>query len=166
MEILSSFAPISAPGSRILILGTMPGVASLLKGQYYGHPQNAFWPIIASLAGAAEVPERYEKRIEMLQGAGIALWDVCRSCRREGSLDSNICDETPNDIPGFLAAYPSIRAVAFNGGPAHRLFKRHIGLNAIGEGRTVVTLPSTSPANASWSFDRKLAAWSELKQWL
>lgn len=166
MEILRSFAPVVTPESRILVLGTMPGAMSLAKQEYYGFPHNAFWRIMASLTGTPQVPEAYEGRLEMLRTAGIALWDVCHSCRREGSLDSNILDEVPNDITGLLSAHPSIRGVAFNGGPAHRLFKKHIGLNTIGEGREVLVMPSTSPANASWSFDRKLAAWSELKKWL
>lgn len=166
MEILHSFAPVIAPQSRILILGTMPGAMSLEKQQYYGFPHNAFWRIMTALTGRGEVPTEYDERLEMLRRSGIALWDVCHSCRREGSLDSNICEEIPNDIAELLAEYPSIRAVAFNGGPAYRLFRKHIGLGAIGEGRAVLTLPSTSPANASWSYERKLAAWMELKKWL
>lgn len=163
-EILHSFAPVITAESRVLILGTMPGVASLEKQQYYGFPHNAFWRIMAALTGTPAVPERYDERLEMLRSHRIALWDVCRSCRREGSLDSNICEEIPNDIPGLLAAHPSIRTVAFNGGPAFRLFKRHIGLEGMGEGKEVLVLPSTSPANASWSYERKLAAWGELKR--
>lgn len=166
MEILRSFAPVVTPESRVLVLGTMPGVMSLEKQQYYGFPHNAFWRIMASLTNSGEVPTNYDDRLEMLRNNRIALWDVCHTCRREGSLDSHICDEQPNDIAGLLTAYPVIRAVAFNGGPAFRLFKKHIGLNAIGEGRAVLQLPSTSPANASWSYARKLAAWTELKKWL
>lgn len=166
MEILHGFAPVIAPASRILILGTMPGAMSLEKQQYYGFPYNAFWRIMAELTGTSPLPERYGERLAMLTGHGIALWDVCCTCRRAGSLDSNICDERPNDIPGLLAAHPTLRAVAFNGAPAHRLFKKHIGLTAIGEDREVFVLPSTSPANASWSYGRKLAAWSVLKRYL
>lgn len=165
MEILHSFAPVITSASRILILGTMPGVASLEKQQYYGFPHNAFWRIMAALTDTDPTPAIYAERLDMLRSHGIALWDVCHSCRRAGSLDSNICDERPNDIPGLLAAHPAIRAVAFNGGPAHRLFKRHIGLRTIGEGREVLVLPSTSPANASWSYERKLAAWAVLREW-
>lgn len=166
MEILRSFAPVITPKSRILILGTMPGAMSLEKQQYYGFPHNAFWRIMATLTGYGEVPTQYDERLEMLRRNGIALWDVCRSCRREGSLDSNICEEIPNDIAGLLADHLSIRVVAFNGGPAYRLFRKHIGLGTIREGRAALTLPSTSPANASWSYERKLAAWMELKKWL
>lgn len=166
MEILRSFDPVITEESRVLVLGTMPGAMSLEKQQYYGFPHNAFWRIMAALTGCEPVPTAYGKRLEMLRRSGIALWDVCHSCRREGSLDSNICDEVPNDIAGLLADHPTIRAVAFNGGPAYRLFKKHIGLNVIGEGRETLVLPSTSPANASWSYERKLAAWSELKKWL
>lgn len=102
----------------------------------------------------------------MLHDTGIALWDVCRHCCRPGSLDSHISDEVPNDIPALLAEYPDIRAIAFNGQPACRLFKKHIGITAVGEGREVLVMPSTSPANASYSFDRKLALWSEIKKWI
>lgn len=170
MEILHSFAPVVTPTSRVLVLGTMPGAASLAKQEYYGFPHNAFWRIMAALGGADGgadgVPERYADKLELLRRTGIALWDVCHSCRRTGSLDSNIVDEAPNDIAALLAAHPSIRAVAFNGGPAYRLFKKHIGLDTIGEGRALLPLPSTSPANASWSYERKLAAWSALREWL
>lgn len=166
MEILRSFDPVVTPGSRVLVLGTMPGAMSLARQEYYGFRHNAFWRIMAALTGAVQVPEAYAEKVEMLRRAGIALWDVCRSCRREGSLDSNILDEAPNDIAALLTAYPLIRIVVFNGGPAHRLFKKHIGLPVIGEGREVLVMPSTSPANASYSFARKLDAWSELKKWL
>ena len=162
MEILHSFDPVVTPASRILILGTMPGVASLRKQEYYGFPHNAFWRIIAALTDHDTVPDVYEERLEMIRRGGMALWDVCHSCRRVGSLDSNILDEVPNDIVGLLDSHPSIQTVVFNGTPAHRLFKRHIGLKIL-EGRKVLVMPSTSPANASWSYERKLAAWSMLK---
>ena len=162
MEILHSFDPVVTPASRILILGTMPGVASLRKQEYYGFPHNAFWRIIAALADHDTVPDVYEERLEMIRRGGMALWDVCHSCRRVGSLDSNILDEVPNDIVGLLDSHPSIRTVVFNGTPAHKLFKRHIGMKTL-EGREVLVMPSTSPANASWSYERKLAAWSVLK---
>ena len=103
----------------------MPGVASLQKQQYYGHPRNAFWPIMAALTEET-LPEEYQARKLMLLRHGIALWDVCQSCELEGSLDSNILCEHPNPIVPLLKSTLSIRAVAFNGQPAYRLFRRHI----------------------------------------
>lgn len=165
MKILYSFDPVVTDSSRVLILGTMPGVASLRKQEYYGFPHNAFWRIITALTGEKEVPEAYTERLEMIRRNGLALWDVCHSCQREGSLDSHITDEVPNDIGSLLTAHPQVRAVVFNGTPAFRLFKRHLGLETVGE-RAVLVMPSTSPANASWSFERKLEAWSELLKYL
>lgn len=165
MKILYSFDPVVTDLSRVLILGTMPGVASLRKQEYYGFPHNAFWRIITALTGGEKVPEEYADRLEMIRRSGLALWDVCHSCRREGSLDSHITDEAPNDIGGLLTDYPQLRAVVFNGTPAFRLFKRHLGLATVGE-RAVLVMPSTSPANASWSFERKLEAWAELLRYL
>lgn len=165
MKILYSFDPVVTDLSRVLILGTMPGVASLRKQEYYGFPHNAFWRIITALTGGEKVPEEYADRLEMIRRSGLALWDVCHSCRREGSLDSHITDEAPNDIGGLLTAHPQLRAVVFNGTPAFRLFKRHLGLATVGE-RAVLVMPSTSPANASWSFEQKLEAWAELLRYL
>ena len=98
---LQSFGPIADKHSRVLVLGTMPGAMSLAKRQYYGHPRNAFWPIMARLCDR-ELPEDYALRKAMLLDAGIALWDVCGECEREGSLDSNICHEKPNRIDELL----------------------------------------------------------------
>lgn len=111
---LSGFEPIVDGDCRVLVLGTMPGVASLQKQQYYGHPRNAFWPIMAALTEEA-LPEEYQARKLMLLRHGIALWDVCQSCEREGSLDSNILCEHPNPIVPLLKSTLSIRALAFNG---------------------------------------------------
>lgn len=159
-ELIYSFPPIADERSRVLVLGTMPGVMSLRKQQYYGHPRNAFWPVMAALCGC-ELPDRYERRQEMLLGRGIAVWDVCRQCEREGSLDSNICNEEPNPIPALLARYPQIRAVAFNGQGAARLFRRYFGEPPA----TGLILPSTSPAHAI-PFERKLAGWRPLLDYL
>lgn len=163
MSAVESFPPIVAPGARVLILGSMPGVASLSAGQYYAHPRNAFWRILgASLGFAAGAP--YAERVAGLQAGGVAVWDVLRTCVRPGSLDAAIerSSEVPNDVVGLLAEHPSIRRVCFNGGTAAAAFRRHVSperLDALGP-LDLRALPSTSPANASWSFKRKLAAWS------
>ena len=155
---LHSFDPIVDDTCRLLILGTMPGEESLRRQQYYGHPRNAFWPIVAALCNTP-LPERYAARTEMLLRAGIALWDVCQSCQRAGSLDSNIRQEQPNPIDTLLARYPSIRAVCFNGQAAARLYRRHF--RKLDKGIETITLPSTSPAH-TMPFDQKLDSWRTL----
>lgn len=161
-EIIRSFDPIAGARSRILVLGTMPGVMSLQKQQYYGHPRNAFWPVMASLCGT-ELPQRYEERRTMLLEAGIALWDVCRQCEREGSLDSRICNEEPNEIPALLRRFPDIRAIAFNGKGAEKLFRRYFGTYV--DTYETLVLPSTSPAY-TLTFERKLEGWQRLLPYL
>jgi TDG/mug DNA glycosylase family protein len=114
-----SFPPISDPASRVLILGSMPGKASLRAKQYYAHPQNAFWRIIAALFELdADAP--YELRVEALRENGIALWDVMKSCTRESSLDSDVVESSivPNAFPSFLRAHPRIATICFNGAKA------------------------------------------------
>lgn len=164
---IESFAPIETPQSRVLILGTMPGVASLEAQQYYAHPRNAFWPIMASLLGfAATLP--YELRLAQLTANRIALWDVLASCRRPGSLDSNIArdSEQPNDFVGLFGHCRQLRAVACNGGTAYALFRRHVLPVVDLSGIEVLQLPSTSPAHAGKSFAAKLAEWQQLRTYL
>ncbi len=155
-----SFSPISHPNARVLILGTMPGVQSLALQQYYGHPRNAFWKIIFSVL---ETPfsTDYEQRKNVLLDNGIALWDVLEACVREGSLDSAIEQEVPNDFDSFLKAHPNIRHIYFNGQKAAKFFKQHV---AVSDDYQLVTLPSTSPANAGMSFEKKLLEWESIKQ--
>ncbi len=158
---LKSFAPLENKNCRILILGTMPSVESLAKQQYYGFKYNAFWPIMGNLLNFdPEIP--YNERCNYLPQHGIALWDVLKNCRRKGSLDSNITDEIPNDYLSFLNQHPKIHSVFFNGGPAEKLFKKHIApvipkhIDKLHFHR----LPSTSPANARLNFEQKLKYWS------
>ena len=156
---LRSFPPVADPATaHTLILGSMPGVASLAAGRYYAHPRNQFWPIMGALFGAGpELP--YEARLQALMRAGIALWDVLESCQRPGSLDADIDlrSAQANDFVEFFAAHPGIRRVAFNGGTAERLFRRDIvpQLRPL----ELIRLPSTSPAHAGLPAERKLAAW-------
>lgn len=160
MSWIQSFPPIAAPGAHVLILGSMPGAASLAAGQYYAHPRNAFWAILGTRFGfPADAP--YAVRVAALQVAGVAVWDVLQSCVRPGSLDTAIerSSEVPNDIAGLLARQAGIRCVGFNGGTAEAAFRRHVPAATVA-GLRLLRLPSTSPANASWSFERKLAAWS------
>jgi len=157
---IHSFAPIAAPDATLLILGSMPGKASLLANQYYAHPRNAFWPIMGALFGAgADLP--YAKRVRALKQAGVAVWDVLASCTRGSSLDSDIDEASivPNDFVSLFNACPGIRRVYFNGTKAEVSFRRYV-LPVLGETALIFErLPSTSPANASWSQARKLNAW-------
>jgi hypoxanthine-DNA glycosylase len=162
---IRSFAPIATVNSRILILGSMPGVASLNAGQYYAHPQNRFWVIMGRLLGFDPLKTPYEQRIDFLNRAGIALWDVLQSCERAGSLDASIRRETQvvNDFPEFLAAHPEIRRIYFNGTHAEQTFRRYVRpLLSDDTSLALIRLPSTSPAHASLSLDDKLALWQQI----
>lgn len=159
---LHSFAPIQSPQARVLILGSMPGAASLAAARYYAHPQNRFWPIMGALIGAG--PELdYPRRIQALRAAGIALWDVLAQCEREGSLDSAIRDDTAvaNDFAGFFAGHPRVATVLFNGAKAEASFRRFVLKPLARPDLTLLRLPSTSPANASQRYEAKLSAWRE-----
>ncbi len=152
---ISSFPPLVAPGARILILGSMPGAASLAAGQYYAHPRNVFWPVMGSLFGAG--PDKpYDERAQILAARGVAVWDVLQFCVRPGSLDSDISDEVPNDFVSFFRDHPGIGHVYLNGGKAAESYKRFVADFCP---LPVTKLPSTSPAHAGMSFERKLAAW-------
>ena len=157
---VSSFPPFASARSRLLILGSMPGVASLQAQRYYAHPRNLFWPFVGDALGFdAALP--YGDRVQRLEDAGIAIWDVLESCERPGSLDASIARESMrvNDFKALFAAYPGISRVAFNGATAQALFRRHVlpGLDRVD--LSLVGLPSTSPANASITREQKLAAW-------
>lgn len=157
---ITGFAPIADDDSRVLILGSMPSEASLAKSEYYGHPRNAFWPLISALLGEP-LRSSYAARADMLLRHGIALWDVVASCERAGSSDAAIRNVVANDFPAFLAAHPKIRYIFFNGGKAWELYKKHIGLN---DDRYVYErLGSTSPAHAV-PFEARLRDWKRLTE--
>ena len=160
MRHVQSFAPIETADARILILGSMPGEASLRAGQYYAHPRNLFWRIMGELLGT-DPGSPYEQRIQALKSARIALWDVLYSCRRKGSLDSNIDHESlvPNDFAAFFRCHPKITRVFFNGAKAEECYRKHVRPGTGMETIEYLRLPSTSPANASVSYGRKLEAW-------
>lgn len=157
---IASFPAIATAGARILILGSMPGAASLQAGEYYAHPRNAFWPIMAAVLGF-EAGIAYRDRISALQANGVALWDVLKACRRSGSLDSDIepASIEVNDFGTFLDAHPGITRVCFNGGTAERYFKRFVPAILTRPDLHYTRLPSTSPAHAAMSFVDKAAAW-------
>jgi TDG/mug DNA glycosylase family protein len=158
-----SFAPIEASNAELLVLGSMPGQTSLQAGQYYAHPQNAFWRIIAALL-EFDPASPYPARIKQLKSARIALWDVLQSCAREGSLDSSIERDTqvPNDFETFFSRHKKITRVFFNGAAAEACFRRHALTQAATGPIAYARLPSTSPANASLSFPHKLRAWRKI----
>ena len=123
-EPVQSFPPIVSQQSKLLILGSMPGEASLKAGQYYAHPRNAFWHIMGELFGAGpSFP--YQERVAILQSVGVALWDSLQVCIRFGSLDASIKEEVANDFPALFAKYPNISHVFFNGSKAERSFLLH-----------------------------------------
>ncbi len=153
---LEGLPPVLARHTRLLVLGSFPGLASLRAQQYYGHPRNHFWPIVGALCGVDLVQLPYPRRLAALRRHGLGLWDVYASCRRQGSLDAAIEDPVCNDLAGLRRRAPQLRWVAHNGGESARAQRWLQSL-----GFDVLRLPSTSPANASWSFERKLAAWRE-----
>lgn len=169
-DLLTGLPPAVASDCRVLVLGSMPGAASLQAARYYAHPRNRFWPVMVALAGVPSVAS-YEERIAALQAAGIGLWDVIGECRRAGSLDSAIVrgSERPNAIAPLIASLPGLRAIAFNGATASSLFRRHVQpLWPEASQRRVqcVALPSTSPAHAAMGLAALCEAWRVLTPWL
>jgi TDG/mug DNA glycosylase family protein len=160
-----SFPPIAGLSARVLILGSMPGLASLRAGQYYAHPRNQFWPIMGALLGRDLPRLTYPERVRCLLDADIALWDVLQSCQRPGSLDADIAPDSivVNDFVAFFRRHPAIDQVYFNGAAAEKLFLRHglTQLKLLVQPR-FLRLPSTSPAHAALDFGRKLDAWRRL----
>jgi hypoxanthine-DNA glycosylase len=160
---LTGLSPIVGLGTRVLILGSFPSVASLNAQQYYAHPHNQFWKILQALWPQHPLPGRedYERRCAWLLARGLGLWDVYASCERSGSLDSAIRNAEVNDFAALKAHCPQLQLIVHNGGESYKhakLVRTSLGV----EHFPLLKLPSTSPANASWSFERKLAAWREV----
>ena len=153
-----SFSPIIYSDTKILILGSLPGKKSLELKQYYGHARNRIWKILSHLTGD-DIPITYEQKKELLCNNKIGLWDVAHSAHREGSLDSNIKDETPNDIEWLMNNYGSIKVIGFNGKKSEKMFYKYF---AEKPEIKYVPLPSTSPANMAISFEDICVRWSEL----
>ncbi len=147
--------------SRVLILGSMPGVESLKQQQYYAHPRNLFWDMMDELFGAGR-ELLYEERLAVLRKHGVALWDVAHSCRRKGSLDSNMTKVEVNNFRNLFKMAPQIHTVFFNGQKAATLFRKLVVPN-LDRSMKFVILPSTSPANASVSIAKKKAAWKQVR---
>lgn len=160
MSLVHSFPPVLPAVARVLIVGSMPGAASLRAARYYAHPRNGFWPIVGAICGF-DPDADYEVRTAALCRSGIALWDVLQRCRRRGSLDSAIeaDDRAVNDFASLFLAQPRLAAVLCNGGTAHDLFLRLV-LPTLPRRPELLRLPSTSPAHAARTSAQKLAAWS------
>jgi hypoxanthine-DNA glycosylase len=162
-ELLHSLPPSVATDCRVLVLGSMPGAASLTAANYYAHPRNRFWPLMGALCDFdSTLP--YAERIAALHHAGVGLWDVIGQCERRGSLDADIVpgSEVPNAILPLLASLPQLRLVVFNGNKAAQAFRRHLqveGSAALAARIDFCASPSTSPANAGFGFERLLVAW-------
>jgi hypoxanthine-DNA glycosylase len=160
MPMLQGLPPLIHRSTRVIILGSFPGVRSLQLQQYYAHPQNQFWPLVFSINSASSRQEicasSYEIRSKTLLQLGIGLWDVYAACERKGSLDSAIENAQLNDLASLKTHCPQLQAIAHNGGESFRYAKHTQPL-----GVPVYKLPSSSPAHASWSFERKLLAWRE-----
>ncbi|MFI4979651.1 MAG: DNA-deoxyinosine glycosylase [Nevskiales bacterium] len=155
-----SFEPAALDSARVLILGSIPGKASLDAGEYYAHPRNAFWKIMGQIVGLT--PDGpYSERLAALLASGIALWDVLHSCEREGSLDANIDAKSmrPNDFNDFFCKHQSIKLVCFNGAKAEHCYRMHVLPTLERCSIVYAALPSTSPAHAALPFAGKVTAW-------
>lgn len=167
MTIIESFAAIANKNARVLVLGSMPSEASLEENQYYAHPRNSFWSIMTSMFNAGSKLD-YEEGKKLISQHRIALWDVLKSCVREGSLDSSINDASVivNDFDLFYSEHPNVSCVYFNGMKAEKEYNRHV-LPIVSEKYQYLEyyrLPSTSPAMAVLKVDEKLARWSIVKE--
>jgi len=158
-DVLIGLPPAVDARTRLVVLGSFPGAASLRAQQYYGHPRNQFWPILAALWQLDWAGCSYAQRLADALARGLGIWDVYASCQRQGSLDSAIEAACWNDLGRLRRLAPDLQAIAHNGGESARARRQTLAL-----GVAVYRLPSTSPAHASWSFERKLAAWREVFQ--
>lgn len=159
MDIITSFPPIANKSANILILGSMPSLASLQANRYYAHPRNGFWRILADIYGFS--PEsNYDSKVESLTASGVAVWDVLRSCERSGSLDSAIINGSRicNDIQTFLEQYSDIKLIGFNGSEAQKSFNKFVLSRVNLKDLSYVLLPSSSPANTQ-ALEQKIIAW-------
>jgi hypoxanthine-DNA glycosylase len=165
--VLKGFAPIGDSRATLLILGSMPGGASLAAHQYYAHPRNAFWPMLEAVWGIPAALD-YAARVRAVTEARIAIWDVLARCERASSLDADIEHGSivVNDFAGYFRRHPQIRLIAFNGSTAQLLYRRHVmpalpgGLQQL----PALRMPSTSPAHAALSLRRKVQRWQELRR--
>ncbi len=157
-DLKSSFPPIATADIEVLILGTLPGDRSLQLGEYFAHPRNRFWKIIAGITGSP-VPETYPQKLELLHTHRIGLWNVLHSANRKGSLDGAIKNELPNDLSAFIANHENLKVVGFDGLKPEVYHNRYFSRNSR---LTYLSLPSCSPANARYSLEDLCDHWKEL----
>ena len=161
MNNCKSFKPSIDNDSKILILGSMPGVKSLEEQQYYAHPQNRFWKVMGHICNKPNLQEfDYHIKLQILLNNNIALWDIIESCKRERSLDSDIQNEKPNDIKGLLKKHSNIQTICLNGNKSYSAFKKYFP--DLLEKYNCHKMPSTSPANARYSLDILMREWAKI----
>lgn len=157
------FPPVVRADTRLLVLGSLPGAVSLARQRYYAHPQNLFWRLMSAVIGGDLLPLDYQARLEALLGAGVGLWDTVAAATRQGSLDAAIRLHEASDLAALAATLPQLRAIGFNGATSARIGRRQLGP---APGPALIDLPSSSPAYASLSFERKREAWAQLAAYL
>ncbi len=157
LDLHQGLPPVIDAHTRVLVLGSFPGAASLAARQYYAHPRNQFWPLLGALTGEPLPQLPYAERLVRLLAHRIGVWDVLGACQREGSLDSNIRYPQANDFTRLRALAPALRRIGFNGGTSGRFAPQFAA-----QGYETVVLPSSSPAHAARSFEQKLALWRGL----
>lgn len=160
----TGFSPIAKPNATILILGSMPGQKSLDENQYYAHPRNSFWLIMCQLFNA-DKDLSYEQRKQLLHNNKVAVWDVLKSCYRQGSLDSDIDTSTieTNNFKSFFKTHSRIKAVFFNGTKSEQLFNKEVFKSMESSALKYHKLPSTSPAHAAMTIEEKILKWGIIK---
>lgn len=154
----TSFAPIADVETQILILGSLPGDKSLEFQQYYAHPRNRFWTVIATLT-ESNFPTNYQEKLNLLHQNKIGVWDVVHTAKRVGSLDTNILEEIPNDLESFILSHQNLKIIGFNGAKAQKLFDKYFTRKA---DLKYIALPSTSPANASFTIESLCEHWRKI----
>jgi hypoxanthine-DNA glycosylase len=157
------FPPVTRADTRLLVLGSLPGAVSLERRQYYAHPQNLFWRLMSRVIDRDLVALGYDQRIAALLDARVGLWDTVAAATRKGSLDADIRLHAASDLSALVETLPRLRAIAFNGGTSARIGRAQL---AGVEGLDLIDLPSSSPAYASVSFEKKLESWLRLRAYL
>lgn len=158
----SSFPPVVAPDTQVLILGSLPGERSLAEGRYYAHPRNLFWRLLGSVIGRDLEALDYEARLQALLAARIGLWDTVASAMRTGSLDGAIREAQHNRLAELVATLPELRAVAFNGAASAKIGMALL----VGSELALLPLPSSSPAHAAMPFAEKRRLWAAIGEFL
>jgi hypoxanthine-DNA glycosylase len=157
------FPPVTRPDTSVLVLGSLPGAISLAEQRYYAHPRNLFWRLMSDVIGRDLVPLAYDDRLTTLLDAGVGLWDTVAAATREGSLDAAIRLHEASDLATLAATLPELRAIAFNGATSAKIGRSQLGS---APGLALIDLPSSSPAYASLSFEKKREAWRQLAAYL